>query len=128
MKYFLSLLFACALVSVAHSQEQDSPYRKELKRSDLTGTNMEVITSIQEMKPGDTGFLYIHHGEETFYVIEGAMVETPDGKQMSIPSGTAGINGRDVPHGAIKVVGDKPFKFVTVHIVDKGAPLYDKPK
>jgi hypothetical protein len=33
-----------------------------------------------------------------------------------------------VPHGALKVVGDKPFKFVTVHIVDKGAPLYDKPK
>jgi quercetin dioxygenase-like cupin family protein len=128
MKYFLSLLFACALVSVAHSQEQDSPYRKELKRSDLTGTNMEIITSIQEMKPGDAGFLHTHHGEETFYVVEGAMVETPDGKQMEIPTGTAGINRRDVPHGAIKVVGDKPFKFVTVHIVDKGAPLYDKPK
>ena len=61
MKYFLSFLLACALVSVAHSQEKDSPYRKELKRSDLTGTNMEVITSFQEMKPGDAGFA---HGED----------------------------------------------------------------
>ena len=30
--------------------------------------------------------------------------------------------------GALKVIGDKPIKFTTVHIVDKGAPLYDKPK
>jgi mannose-6-phosphate isomerase-like protein (cupin superfamily) len=126
MKYFLSLLFVCALVSTAHSQ--DSPYRKELKRSDLTGTNMEVIASFQEMKPGDVGFLHIHHGEEAYYFTEGATIETPDGKEVSIPSGTAGINRRDMPHGAFKVVGDKPLKFITVHIVDKGAPLYDKPK
>jgi mannose-6-phosphate isomerase-like protein (cupin superfamily) len=126
MKYFLSLLLVSALASAAHSQ--DSPYRKELKRSDLTGTNMEIITSIQEMKPGDVGSLHIHHGEEAFYFIEGGTTETPDGKQVSIPAGTAGINRRDVPHGAFKVVGDKPLKFITVHIVDKGAPLYDKPK
>jgi mannose-6-phosphate isomerase-like protein (cupin superfamily) len=126
MRFFLSLLFAFIMASTAHSQ--DNPYRKELKRSDLTGTNMEIITSIQAMKPSDVGFLHIHHGEEAFYFIEGGMVETPDGKQMSIPTGTAGINRRDVPHGAIKVIGDKPIKFVTVHIVDKGAPLYDKPK
>jgi quercetin dioxygenase-like cupin family protein len=127
MKYFLGLLLACVLASTAYSEE-DNPYRKELKRADLTGTNMEIITSIQEMKPGDVSVLHIHHGEEAFYVIEGATVETPDGKQIEIPTGTAGLNRRDVPHGALKVVGDKPFKFVTVHIVDKGAPLYDKPK
>ncbi len=119
-------MFACVLVSAAHSQ--DSPYRKELKRADLTGTNMEVITSIQEMKPGDAGFLHTHHGEEAFYFIEGGMIETPDGKQVPIAAGTAGINRRDVPHGAFKVVGDKSIKFLTVHIVDKRAPLYDKPK
>jgi quercetin dioxygenase-like cupin family protein len=89
---------------------------------------MEVITSIQEMKPGDVSPLHIHHGEEAFYFIEGGMFETPDGKKIEIPTGTAGINHRDVPHGALKVIGDKPVKFITVHIVDKGAPLYDKPK
>jgi mannose-6-phosphate isomerase-like protein (cupin superfamily) len=115
MKYFLCILFACILASTAHSQNNDNPYRKELKRADLTGTNMEVITSIQEMKPGDAGFLHIHHGEEAFYFIEGGTVETPDGKQMEIPTGAAGINRRDVPHGAFKVIGDK-------------TPLYDKPK
>jgi quercetin dioxygenase-like cupin family protein len=74
------------------------------------------------------GLLHIHHGEESFYCIEGGMIETPDGKQMSIPAGTAGITRRDAPHGAFKVVGDKTIKFVTVHVVDKGVPLYDKLK
>jgi mannose-6-phosphate isomerase-like protein (cupin superfamily) len=126
MRYFLSLLFACVLVSAANSQ--DSPYRKELKRVDLTGTNMEVITSYQEMKPGDAFYQHIHHGEEAYYFLEDAMIETPDGKQISITAGANGITRRDMPHGALKVVGDKPLKFITVHIVDKGAPLYDKPK
>ena len=32
---------------------------------------------------------------------------------------------RDMPHAGFKVV--TPFKVVTVHIVDKGKPLYDAP-
>ena len=34
----------------------------------------------------------------------------------------------DVPHGAFKVVGDKPIRYLSVHIVDKDKPLYDIPK
>jgi uncharacterized cupin superfamily protein len=120
----VGLLFAL-LLSVSASA-QDSPFRKELKRADLTGTNMEVITSISEIKPGDSSALHVHHGEESFYILEGGTVELPDGKQVPFPTGTVGINARDVPHGAFKVVGDKPVKLLTVHIVDKGKPLYDK--
>ena len=106
---------------------QDSPNRKEMKRADLTGTNMEVILSTAEYKPGETIARHIHHGEEAFYVLEGATVETPDGKQIQLATGTGSINRRDVPHAGFKVVGDKPLKLLTVHIVDKGAPLYDAP-
>jgi hypothetical protein len=28
-----------------------------------------------------------------------------------------------VPHGGLKVAGDKPIKLLTVYIVDKGKPL-----
>jgi hypothetical protein len=28
-----------------------------------------------------------------------------------------------VPHAGYKVIGDKPLKLLTVHIVDKGKPL-----
>jgi hypothetical protein len=39
------------------------------------------------------------------------------------PAGQAGVNVRDVPHAGYKVVGDKPLKLLTVHIVDKGKPM-----
>jgi len=125
MKILLGLLFAL-LLSVPASA-QDSPFRKELKRADLTGTNMEVITSISEIKPGDTSALHIHHGEESFYVLQGSTIELPDGKQVPFPTGLAAVNVREVPHGAFKVVGDTSVKLLTVHIVDKGKPLYDTP-
>lgn len=125
MRVICGVLLALCLTSAAHSQ--DSPYRKELKRADLTGTNMEVITSISEIKPGEVSTLHIHHGDESYYFLEGGTIETPDGKQRNIPTGAVGVNARDVPHGAYRVVGDKPIKILTVHIVDKGKPLYDKP-
>jgi hypothetical protein len=71
--------------------------------------------------------LHIHHGEETYYVLGGATIETPDGKREAIPTGAIGMNARDVPHGAYKVVGDTILKLLAVQIVDKGKPLYDKP-
>jgi len=126
MRWLLDMLLALSLISTAHSQ--NSPYRKELKRADLSGTNMEVITSISEIKPGEATALHVHHGEESFYVIEGDTIEHPDGKQVPFPTGTTGINSRDVPHGAFKVIGDNAIRLLTVHIVDKGAPLYDTPK
>jgi mannose-6-phosphate isomerase-like protein (cupin superfamily) len=125
MRIFFGLLLAMVLASAANAQ--DSPFRKELKRADLTGTNMEVITSISEIKPGESSTLHVHHGEESYYFLEGGTIETPDGKQVPVPGGALGVNVRDVPHGAFKVVGDKAIKLLTVHIVDKGKPLYDKP-
>src|SRR3954463_6897617 len=98
MRILLGMLFASLLSISTHCQ--DSPFRKELKRADLTGTNMEVITSINEIKPGESSALHIHHGEESFYVVEGGMVELPDGKQVPFPAGTTATNRRDVPHGA----------------------------
>lgn len=125
MKFLVGILIASLFTFAASAQ--DSPFRRELKRADLTGTNMEVITSISEIKPGGTSMLHIHHGEESFYVLEGGTIELPDGKQVPFPTGIAAVNVRDVPHGAFKVVGDKGVKLLTVHIVDKGKPLYDTP-
>jgi quercetin dioxygenase-like cupin family protein len=124
-KWLAVFVATAAFASLA--QAQDSPNRKEMKRADLSGTKMEVILSTAEYKPGEMIARHIHHGEEAFYVIQGATVETPDGKKIELKTGSGSINLRDVPHGGFKVVGDTPLKLVTVHIVDKGAPLYDAP-
>ena len=120
-------VFVAAVAFASLAQAQEPPNRKEMKRADLTGTKMEVVLSTAEYKPGETIARHIHHGEEAFYVLEGATVETADGKQIELKTGSGSINMRDVPHGGFKVVGDKPLKLVTVHIVDKGTPLYDAP-
>jgi quercetin dioxygenase-like cupin family protein len=124
-KWIVAAVAAFALLGMA--QAQDSPQRKELKRTDLTGTNMEVILSVSEYKPGDFIARHIHHGVEAFYVIQGATVETPDGKQINLATGAGSMNLREVPHAGFKVVGDTSLKLVTVHVVDKGRPLYDAP-
>jgi cupin domain len=76
-----------------------------------------------EAPPGAVVPKHIHYGEEAFYVLEGAMTEIPGQAPAPRAAGGAGINVREVPHAGYKVVGDKPLKLLTVHIVDKGKPL-----
>ncbi len=124
------LFFALVLViaTAAPGWAQDSAARKELRRVDLSGApGMEVVLSISEYKPGDELPVHFHHGVEAGYVLEGGMVEPPGKPAFAIPTGAPIMNLRDVPHG-FKVVGDKTIKFITVHVVDKGKPLFDIPK
>jgi hypothetical protein len=111
---------AAAWAGLAHAQEIK---RTEIKRSDLTGTNMEVIMTVLEAPPGAVLPKHFHYGEEAFYVLEGAMTEIPGQPAAPRAQGTGGINVREVPHAGYKVVGDKPLKLLTVHVVDKGKPL-----
>jgi quercetin dioxygenase-like cupin family protein len=104
----------------------DSPQRVEQKRTDLTGApGMEVIASVAEYKPGDSLGRHSHHGVEVAYVLQGASVQLPGKDPMALSTGATLLNLRDVKHAGIKIVGDTSLKLFTVHIVDKGKPLYD---
>ncbi len=121
------LIFALGLATGLTAQTlTNSPQRVEQKRTDLIGApNMEVIASIVEIKSGESSNLHIHHGVEAFHVLQGAMVQAPGQAPSMLPTGLTSLNLRDVKHGAFKVVDDKPLKLLTVHIVDRGKPLYD---
>jgi quercetin dioxygenase-like cupin family protein len=99
---------------------------QELKRADLDGApGMEVITSRGEYKPGQGIPRHVHHGLETGYVLQGALVQEPGREPRMLPTGMPIWNLRDVPHAGYMVVGDTPLILLTVHIVDKGRPVYD---
>jgi quercetin dioxygenase-like cupin family protein len=120
----LFMLLLCLPVNA-----QDSASRKEIKRVEFSGTpNMEVITSISELKPGDVLPVHFHHGIEAGTVLQGGMVQLPGKDPRALPTGAPIMNLRDVPHAGWKVVGDATIKLFTVHIVDKGKPLYDASK
>lgn len=120
-------LFAAGVATGLVAQTlTDSPQRVEGKRADLSGApGMEVIASVAEYKPGDAIGLHLHHGIEAFYVVQGASVQSPGKDPTTLPTGASNLNLRDVRHGGFKVVGDTSLKLFTVHIVDKGKPLYD---
>jgi quercetin dioxygenase-like cupin family protein len=120
----LALLF----LANAHAADLDPPNRHELKRADLSGApGMEVVESVTEYKPGDKIPLHVHHGVEGGYVLQGAMVQAPGKEPMMLETGSPILNLRDVKHGGFTVVGTQSLKLFTVHIVDKGKPLYDEP-
>jgi len=128
-KWLAAAVAVIAVAGLAYADDLAPKNRVELKRADLSapGANMEVVISTAEYQPGEFIARHVHHGEEAFYVIQGATVETPDGKQIELKTGTGSMNLRDVPHAGIKVVGNTALKLLTVHIVDKGKPLYDAP-
>ena len=120
-----ALAFAMPLPTLA----QDSPARKELNRVDLDGVpGMEVVSSIAEYKTGDMVAAHFHHGVEAGYVVQGAMIQRLGKEPTMLPTGAPLLNLRDVMHSGFTVVGDVPLKLFTVHIVDKGKPLYDVKK
>jgi quercetin dioxygenase-like cupin family protein len=105
---------------------QDLPQRKEWRRADLSGApGMEVIVSFSEYSPGESIPLHFHHGIEAAYVIEGGMVQSPGKPAIALQTGAPAMALRDVAHAGFTVVGDRTLKLFTVHIVDKGKPLYD---
>jgi quercetin dioxygenase-like cupin family protein len=122
------LLFAVGLATGLLAQT-NSPQRIEQKRADLIGApGMEVIASTMEVKTGEGIELHTHPGIETVYVIQGAMIQAPGKDPMMLPTGATSLFQRDVKHAGFKVVGETPLKLFTVHIVDKGKPLYDYTK
>lgn len=122
----LALFGAGLATGLVAQTNSDSAQRVELKRADLSGApGMEVIESVAEYKNGESIELHLHHGIEAGYVLQGSMVQAPGKDPMPLPTGAPLLNLRDVKHGGFKVVGDTPLKLFTVHIVDKGKPLYD---
>ncbi len=120
-----ALVLGASLQALAQ-EAADSPQRRELKRADLAGVpGIEVIASVAEYKPGDSIPLHLHHGIESGYVLQGAMVQPASGAPLMLATGTSLMNQRGVVHAGFRVVGDTPLKLYTVHVVDKGKPLYD---
>jgi quercetin dioxygenase-like cupin family protein len=114
-----------AFISVASAQETFT--RTELRRTDLSGApGMEVVLSLTELKPGDKIPLHFHHGIETGYILEGGMIQVPGQAPSELVTGASVLNLRDMLHAGYTVIGDKTIKLLTVHIVDKGQPLYDE--
>lgn len=122
---FAQALAAAAILAAQPAPAQTAPERTELRRADLDGAgDAEVIMSELRLAPGAAVPRHSHHGEEYLYVTAGGTVETADGKVIQFEPGMTLHFERDEVHGGFTATGDSVIKVVTVHIVDKGKPLY----
>jgi quercetin dioxygenase-like cupin family protein len=120
----VTCFFGSTIAFLAHAQ--DGMKRTILHQADLSGApGMEVISSILEVEPGATVPRHFHNGIETGRALEGGMIQLPGKEPEMLASGNPIFNLRNAMHAGWKNVGDKPIKLYTVHIVDKGKPLFD---
>jgi len=100
--------------------------RTELSRSPVAGLNhMEIVSQLVEFPPGATSPRHFHHGEETFFVLEGGMVQEVGQLPRERIPGENGIIPRGAHHSGYTVIGDKTIRVLSVYVVDKGKPLQE---
>ena len=97
--------------------------RREISRTDIAGTDKEMVLVEVDIPSGATSPRHTHPGEEAFYVVQGSTIQYPGKPAEERAAGTGGINKREVPHAGYKVVGSRTLRQVSVYVVDKGKPL-----
>ena len=113
----------CAMTSIVSAQELT--VRTELHRADLTGVaGMEVILSNFVVKPGGKVPLHTHPGDEHLVVVQGSTLTTSEGKTIEFKDGMATSFPRGKVHGGVTNSGDRDLVLTTIHIVDKGKPMF----
>jgi quercetin dioxygenase-like cupin family protein len=127
--FFVTSMVSSLLVFQALAQD-DYSYegieRTILHQADLSGApGMEVISSILVVQPGATIVAHFHNGVEAGRVLEGGMIQMPGKEPQMLQTGSPIFNLRDVMHGGWKSVSDNPITLYTVHVVDRGKPLFD---
>ena len=86
---------------------------------------MEGVTSVREWKKGEFFRRHRHPGIDVADGVRGSMIQVPGDQLVMLEPGASAINLRDVWHAGFEIVGEQPLKIFSVHIVDKGQPLYE---
>jgi quercetin dioxygenase-like cupin family protein len=128
-KLILCAAFAWTLAAPAAAQQAASPLqpspvkRTPIGKTEVPGSNYEVITAMVELQPGFKAGRHTHPGTVQAQVLDGEFMLAIDGEAEK--TFTAG-QSLEVPHGAIHnegAVGTRPAKLIAVYIVEKGKPL-----
>jgi quercetin dioxygenase-like cupin family protein len=125
--FAVALTFAWIAAGTGESCAQLQPppggvKRTVLQKTDVPGTNFEVIQAIAEIPAKTATGRHTHPGPETSTVLEGEMTLKVDGQpDKPLKAG----DSFQVPSGVIHdaVTGDKPVKLIIGYTVEKGKPL-----
>src|SRR5262249_57433758 len=94
----------------------------DLQRYDLSAPGREVIQVRVDFDPGYVAQMHTHPGEETIYVLEGALEYEIGGQKSKVKAGDVLFVPAGAPHTAKNIGGDNAAEVAT-YIVEKGKPL-----
>lgn len=117
----LAVLFAVAATALP---AEDLMPRTELGRTETT-VETETIVSELRMMPGAYLRVHTHPGDEHVYILKGGPMTTRDGKQIAFKDRAYLYFPRGQVHGGLTAAGDEEVVILTVHVVDKGKPVYE---
>jgi quercetin dioxygenase-like cupin family protein len=113
-------------VPVAAQQAPVSPspvQRTPIGKTEVPGSNYEVITAMVTIQPGFKAGRHNHPGTVQAQVLEGEFMIQFDGEAEKIFKAGQSL---EVPNQAIHnegAVGSVPAKLIAVYVVEKGKPL-----
>ena len=124
---FIAAVAALALAVPAAAQQapvKPSPVtRVPIGKTEVPGSNYEVITAMVTLQPGFKAGRHNHPGVVQAQVLEGEFMIQFDGEpEKTFKAGQS----LEVPAGKIHnegAVGSVPAKLVAVYVVEKGKPL-----
>jgi quercetin dioxygenase-like cupin family protein len=134
MKKLVLISIAALAIGTAALAQQNPPVspspvkRTPIGKTEVPGSNYEVITALVEIAPGFKAGRHLHPGTVQAQVLDGEFMIAFDGQPEKVF--TAG-QSLEVPHRAIHnegAVGSKPAKLIAVYIVEKGQPLVQPQK
>jgi quercetin dioxygenase-like cupin family protein len=121
-------VFALALAGAAQAQTQPTPVqpspvkRTILQKSDVPGTNLEMIYATVEIAAGFKAGRHLHPGTVMAQVVEGEFWIQLDGQPEKVLKAGESLT---LPERAIHNEGatDKAVKLNAVYVLEKGKPL-----
>jgi len=124
LKFVTAFVIAIGLSFAAQAQVQPSPVKRTpIGKTEVPGSNFEVITAMVEIAPGFKAGRHAHPGTVQVQMLDGEFWLAIDGQpEKTYKTGDA----FEVPNGVTHnegAPGDKPAKFIAVYIVEKGKPL-----
>ena len=117
------LLFGAVTLNAQTPPVQPSPIKRTvLQKTDVPGTNLEMIYATVEIAPGFKAGRHFHPGVVMAQVVEGEFWLHVDGQPEKVLRAGESLT---LPDRVIHNEGatDKPARLSAVYVVEKGKPL-----
>ena len=119
----VGIVLAVGATALNAQPVQPSPVKRTiLQKSDVPGTNLELIYATVEIAAGFKAGRHFHPGVVMFQVIEGEFWLHMDGEPEKILRAGESFT---IPSGTIHNEGatEKPMKISVVYVLEKGKPI-----